>query len=133
MRLLPGLPRHGSRLPAHLPLQSSCGTWTLHSPSIKASQVILLKLLSLSNDFVQRIVPGANDGAQEKSLASVEHITTFLSTMNRNNIAPFNLLLLPPEDFSLVFNHLCLENPGISATTLSSSHDTVRELLFFGI
>ncbi|GAB0185582.1 hypothetical protein GRJ2_001023500 [Grus japonensis] len=52
----------------------------------------------------QCIVPEAIDGAQEKSLASVEHITTLLSAMNCNNIASFNLLL-PPEDFSLVFNH----------------------------
>lgn len=107
-------------------------TDTSFSVNKSRSQVILLKLLSLSNNFVQCIVPEANDGAQDKSLASVEHITTLLSTMNHNNIAPFNLLL-PPKDFRLVFNHLCLENPGISATTLSSSYDTVRELFFFGV
>lgn len=87
--------------------------------SINASriQVIQLKLMLLSSTFVQHIVPEANDGAQEKFLASVEHITTLLTTTNYNNIAPFNLLL-PAKDFSFSFNYMYLENPGISATTL---------------
>lgn len=86
--------------------------------SISASRihVIQLKLLSLSSSFVQHIVPEANDGTQEKFLASMEHIITLLSTTNYN-IAPFNLLS-PTKGFSFSFNHLYLENPGISATTL---------------